>query len=189
MEEVTACDKAVHWTLIAANAISGPAYGLSVAFFYITRDVNGNEVGLGLKTFKVVATLSVKVCQIISGAMLLYSVYLIKKFFADKNATEVVNTGLLWRYSISFGLYLFCTVISTIALIIANITGKSNHFDIYSGIRTVDYFGQFLSELILCWILLQWGTVDKDVEVERAKLITDPEDPEYQEEVHQTEFT
>jgi hypothetical protein len=50
-----------------------------------------------------------------TGVWLVRSVYRIRKFFADRNATDFINTTALLRHALCFSSYLIATIFYSIA--------------------------------------------------------------------------
>jgi hypothetical protein len=101
--------------------------GLYVALFYHVMKGNKNKWLLGvtvLLLFSAIASVitgytlleMVGVLQVYSGIMLVSSVIKIKRFFAERNATNFINTSMLLRHAIAFGLYMATTVAYFLAL-------------------------------------------------------------------------
>lgn len=74
-----------------------------------------------LKDWKISMTLWVRLCALISGFILCWGVYKIRKFFKDQNAMDSLNTAMLWRHGLSFGLYLASSLVTTVTLVIMNL--------------------------------------------------------------------
>lgn len=91
--------------------------------------------------------------------MLIIGVLNIRAFFKRKNATDFINTGMLLRHAGAFGLYLVCTTAKNIAYTFVSLSpGNQTIYNIFSGVLIGNYFGQFLSQLLLCDIFWDLGT-------------------------------
>lgn len=55
--------------------------------------------------------MSVACLQVYSGVLLIKSVMRIRQFFVKRNASNYIDTGMLLRHAITFGLYITTTVV------------------------------------------------------------------------------
>jgi hypothetical protein len=53
----------------------------------------------------------IAIMQIYFGVVLMKSVFGIRRFFVERGATDFINTGMLIRHSLAFGIYLASFVI------------------------------------------------------------------------------
>jgi hypothetical protein len=103
---ITTWDKVHHWLLMSANFLSGFCCGLFLLFFRmqtIFRDLPAEE---WMPISYNVAQECVMVLQIYSGFILCRSVFKIRRFFVEHNATQMINTEMLIRHSSCFILYI-----------------------------------------------------------------------------------
>mgnify|MGYP003353146145 CR=1 FL=1 len=115
--------------------------------------------GPGLTIFKLSVTYSTRLCAITSGVILVNGVLSIRRFFKEKNATDFINTAMLLRHGLAFGLYLVCTSASAIMLLFVNLNPLNPvYFTNFLYVFIADLIGQCLSELFLCEIFWHLGT-------------------------------
>lgn len=162
----TNCEKAFSKVMLWCNYIAAPLYGLAVTLFYTQTEVKDNlNPSNALTAYKLGATYFERAVLIVSGVILLHAVFSIHSYFKRKNATDVINTGMLVCHGLAFGLYLLCTIVSAVFLFYYNINpGNQKVFNEYSAVQIVNYLGQFLSEILLCRIFKQWSSVDRSEE-------------------------
>jgi hypothetical protein len=101
---------------------------------------------------------SVGVCQVISGTILVVSVYRIKRFFDKRNAQDYINTGMLARHAVAFGLYLTTTLAFFISYQVYTL--HPTNAAIYNVNQWTCIFfnvGSFTSQLLLCNIFWELG--------------------------------
>lgn len=136
--------KVTYWLLYASNIVSALSYGLACGLYYGLKEVEGRDVPPWLEWSKIGVTYWVRICALIAGFVLVWAVIKIRKYFKEKNATDYLNTNMLWRHGISFGLYLATSMATTTALLFVNLhTNDDNfkkYFDIYSGVFIADLF-------------------------------------------------
>jgi hypothetical protein len=162
-EEVeTTCNKVNYWLLFLNNVISALAYGYSLIPYYRDKYVLFKEPKLGFVIYRIVATFWVRICSIISGYILVVSVLRVKNFFKERNAEDFINTPMLLRHGIAFGLYLLGTILSGVSLVFVNLNPDSvSAYNIFSFFYIVDFLMEFISQILLCQIFWAWGTDDK----------------------------
>lgn len=86
----------------------------------------------------------------------------IRKFFQEKNSTDFINTSMLRRHALAFGLYLAGTTADSVALCIKDLSDDDRTLQIQEIVSTTDFFIQFLSQLLLCQIIYTWSTKNPD---------------------------
>ena len=143
---------------MANNIVSSCAYGYSAVPFYTLVLIKKEKPGPGLITYRIITTFWVRVMSIVSGLILIKSVLQIRNFFKEHNATEFVNTNMLLRHGAAFGLYLVCTIVTAISLMLVNIYSENQKiYNIFSICFIADFLGEFVSQVLLCQVFWEWG--------------------------------
>lgn len=96
--------------------------------------------------------------------MLIVGVIWVRQFFRDQNADDFINSSMLKRHAVSFGLYLMSTSVWALAAVMWNLSDPRNQKvkNFYSCVTIADLIIQFLAQLLLCEILWGWGTKTVD---------------------------
>jgi hypothetical protein len=104
----------------------------------------------------------VGVLQVYSGAILMNSVLGIRRFFVMRNATDSINTGMLIRHILAFGIYMATTIVFYVSYAVYSFTADSDvMFRIISIVGSVFIYGMLVSQLLLANILWTLGTDDQ----------------------------
>jgi hypothetical protein len=93
--------------LLSVNVIAPVTFGWAVVTLRYRVNVLHQKESQSLKGIEAVACILTGVFQIVSGLILVSTVVSIRRFFHEKNATEFINTSMLLRHALTFGLYLF----------------------------------------------------------------------------------
>lgn len=101
--------KIVFWTLLAFS-VFGPMLQAFCGYRLRKVILAGGQPTDELSTFASTSYVCTGASQTLSGVMLVSSVYKIKKFFRENNAEDCINTAMLWRHALSFGLFLASSV-------------------------------------------------------------------------------
>jgi hypothetical protein len=104
-----------YWVIITLNIAAPAVRGVSGAM-NMNRFLQGKPVQQWLKLTLNISLETVGVLQVYSGVMLVSSVIKIKRFFAERNANNFINTSMLLRHAMAFGLYMATTVAFFLAL-------------------------------------------------------------------------
>lgn len=112
--------KVTFWILFASNIVSAALYGITAGLYY-SMVYQTKEVPAWLTDSKIVFTFWTRICGLISGVMLAWGVYNIRKFFKEKDAMDDLNAPMMWRHGLSFGLYLASSLATTIAMLFLNL--------------------------------------------------------------------
>lgn len=107
-------------------------------------------------------------CAIISGVILVVGVTRIRMFFKEREAEDFLDTKMLWRHALSFGLYLMSTVLWATTTAIQNIHSTSFTDKLWDVAATGDLIIQLIAQIMLCEIFWQWGkrTVEQAIDEE-----------------------
>lgn len=118
-------------------------------------------------TFKITVTVWARSAAILSGVILVKGVHEVRTFFKEQDVPEAVDSAMLMRHGLAFGIYLVCSVISLIALLFVNFNpGSEFFFELFSVIYIGDVIAQFFSQLLLCeifWLIANQTPVVKSL--------------------------
>ena len=67
----------------------------------------------------------VTLCAIISGVLLIWAVFKIRRFFKVHSATDFIDVPMLLRHAFAFGLYLLSTTAYAIMVMLGNLYPES----------------------------------------------------------------
>ena len=113
---------------MASNVLSGLAYGYSLVPFYAI--IYGLESQENLTSFLLVyktsATFWVRICELLSGYILIRGILRIRNYFKEQDADDFIDTKMLLRHALSFSLYLIGTSCTAISLVFYTIYSGSN---------------------------------------------------------------
>lgn len=155
------CRSMTFQSLLFVNIVTAALYGIGGALYY-TKLMYGRTPTPADKIWHDVPLFATRSCTLISGVILVYAVFSIREYFKKKEAIDSLDTAMILRHGLAFGLYLVCSLACTCALI-AYATHPdqfAKYLKIVSAFFIVDVIGQVISELLLCQILWQWGTKD-----------------------------
>jgi len=102
-------NKIVFWTLLAFS-VFGPMLQAFCGYRLRKVILAGGQPTDELSIFASTSYVCTGASQTLSGVMLVSSVLKIKKFFRENNAEDYINTAMLWRHALSFGLFLASSV-------------------------------------------------------------------------------
>jgi hypothetical protein len=107
----TKWEKIWYWILLAVNIGSGPCKGLSDYMYRSIVWINGTMQPTTMQSVYFAVLYDIPgVCEFISGSILIGSVFIIQKFFRDRNEAALINTAALARHSSCFMIYLAATL-------------------------------------------------------------------------------
>lgn len=115
-----------------------------------TDSLNAVVVGLGL-------------LQVVSGYILIKSVYSITQFFKQRSGEHSVNSKWLLLHSSAFGLYLLTQIgqLTTLVIYLTNPLNP-NLFNIYAAGVFFALCGSFISQISLVFLFWDLGTEEND---------------------------
>jgi hypothetical protein len=89
---------------------------------------------------------------IISGVILVTTVFAIRQFYKQRNAIDVLDTGVLVRHASAFALFLIAVLIYSIAFAIADMMPTKLTIEIYYYSFVFYAITDFISQVLLCTI-------------------------------------
>lgn len=97
---------------------------------------------------------TVGICQIISGYILLASIYNIKRFYQSRNDYEMVDAGMMQRHALCFGIQLLATI-AFFASFNLSLLDKSwiKTQVLFDWTSTFYFLASLLSQILLVYIL------------------------------------
>jgi hypothetical protein len=99
------------------------------------------------------------IMQIYSGIILVKSVLDIRRYFVEREATSYINTGMLLRHALTFGIYLTTTAAYNVSFALYTFTPNSTQmYTIVSIVGLVYIFGGIISQLLLVNVFWSLGT-------------------------------
>jgi hypothetical protein len=144
--------------LLSVNIIAPVTYGWAVVNLRYDVNVLHHQESRSLKWIEGTASILTGVFQIVSGLILVSTVISIRRFFRKKNETEFINTGMLWRHALTFGLYLLGAIgyFGSFVFVILYPTNPA----VFNTFETICLFFwpvQLVSEILLCTIFWDLG--------------------------------
>lgn len=82
-------------------------------------------------------------CAIIAGITLVQSIFIIRQFYDQQDATSSMDFPMLLRHSLAFGIFLVFTIIMAVGAIFNEIDDK--YLDVFRVLITVNVVAQFVS--------------------------------------------
>lgn len=116
----TLFEQFIYWTMLLFNVLSAIVYGFTTSLFYEKVWSKGENPEL-VKTWIIVSNFTVRACLIVSGAILVACVVKIRAYFKAKNATDYIDTKMLLRHGIAYGLYLVGSITTALVLMVYNL--------------------------------------------------------------------
>ena len=107
--------------MLVLNVTSSLCYGFFNGLLFSRIFLKSQESYPKVLSLLIASNFSVRFCLIASGAALMLSVWKVRHFFKSRNATDYINTEMLLRHGISFGLYLVGSVVAAIFLSLYNL--------------------------------------------------------------------
>ena len=99
------------------------------------------------------------IVQIYSGVILIKSVVSVRRFFVKNKATDYINTGMLLRHALTFGIYITTTAAYFVSFAVFTFYPDNDAiYTIVSVIGLVYIFGGIVSMLLLVNIFWYLGT-------------------------------
>lgn len=133
--------------------------------------VAGDHPGFWEHVFIHVAFSLQDVAEIVSGVILIKSMYTIRKFFKDRNEKEAMNTAALWTHTACFVLYTVVCSVYAITYAIYTADPVEQVFIVFTWAATCYWLGSLLSQVILAEILWKF--------IKDAQSAETPEEGEY----------
>lgn len=99
------------------------------------------------------------VCQIISGVILMKSLYTIRSYFKQNSTLGSTNSKEMLTHAICYGLYLVISAVYSTIYNIYMIDTKNEIFVIFLWFSTIYYVCASISLIMLCYIF--WGLMTK----------------------------
>lgn len=96
------------WSLIVANNLL-PI--IQATCYFVFRGIYNSHGPKWISITYNCALMSVACLQVYSGVLLVRSVVRIRQFFVKRKAADYINTRMLLRHAITFGLYITTTVV------------------------------------------------------------------------------
>ena len=160
------------------NIASPIIYGIFTVVFYEDIEVAGKEVNEWVSYSKIVGTYLTFICTLISGTILMHSIFRIKAYFKKGNATDALNAKMLLRHGFSFGIYMLGIVGTTVSLLLYNLNANNpelyqRYFTLVSGFLLFNQVCQLIGEILLCQIFWQWAETSLPDEFPDAEELTE----------------
>jgi hypothetical protein len=181
---MTSCEKATFWTLLIMAIIFPASWGVAEFLFRranIYFDRKQTKFVTMLFNFSAYMTGFI---QIITGIVLVSSVFRIKRIFRERNAENYINSGMLLRHASAFGLYLVAAVVYfSFWTAVSMAPFDEKLYNIFLCVSASFFVAQFISEILLCTIFWSLGTaVPEPVikEEESPEVVNFDEDAELQ---------
>jgi len=95
--------------------------------------------------------------QIYSGFILIRSVVSIKRFFVKEEAEDHLNTDMLIRHAVCFGLYIVTTAVYFIALGVWTLNPTDQTYSWAASCGIFFQVGSAISQALLCQIFWELG--------------------------------
>jgi hypothetical protein len=99
-------------------------YGLAFDFYFQDYFQNHKSSAL-INTIVVISFLLMNVMLIISGVILVSTVFAIRHFYKKRNAMDALDTGALARHASAFALFLLAVLVYSIAYVIIELWPSS----------------------------------------------------------------
>lgn len=140
--------------LLFFNLMAPLVASLGMAFFRLQKIYTGSYQEwtsiMSSMGFAVIVML-----QCWTGYHLISSVVSIRRFFVDRNAQEFINTKMLLRHALAFGLYISTAIVYYTFLSIYLWTNSKKIYLIFAWVGIFYRIGSFISEMLLSQIF--WG--------------------------------
>jgi len=104
----TKCDIIAFWTVIVLSILF-PLLTMLVGIEYRLRELHGYNTGKWILISKNISITGIGLIEVVSGIILVNSVYNIYRYFADRKKTDFIDTGMLLRHAGAYGVYTVCT--------------------------------------------------------------------------------
>lgn len=151
-------EKVKYWVLLSLNIIAPVLMGVAAITLRTTVFIKEEKPSTFLSIFNAVAYDTAGALQTYSGVVLVRSVLSIRNFFRDKGKEDFINTGMLVRHALAFGLYLFITIIFFLAFTVyAFFPDSPKIFTIFNLTAIGFYFGSLIAQVLLCRIFWDLG--------------------------------
>lgn len=109
------------WVLTVLNVTASICYYITMYVFWTDVKIYMIKPEPWARYMKIASTYGTRLVAIIAGVILLQCIMRIRNYFRDRNAVDFINTGMLLRHASAFGLYLFGTTASSVALMFVNL--------------------------------------------------------------------
>lgn len=110
--------------------------------------------------------------QIVSGIILVKSVFAVREFFLKKNDEDSMNTRMMALHASAFGLFLIVDVINFGSFLIFVLFPNTVAWPIYQVCATIMIFGSFVAQLLLAKIFWNFGEKEStDSETSRLPTV------------------
>lgn len=93
-----------------------------------------------------------------TGLILLRSVFSIRRYFAERKAFDFINTPMLVRHAVAFGLYMLTVVLYNASMVYWGWTQTAQTYYIATICGTLFNIGSTISQVLLCQIMWTLGT-------------------------------
>lgn len=156
----TKCDAVKHWVMVTSIFVGSVMLLTSCGIYYSLKFVGQENVDehTGVIAFKILAKIVIQVLLMFPAYSLTMSVVKIKNYFKDKEE-NIVNTKMLNRHLIAFGVLLAISAIFLFAIVFMAIYSNSTlAFTLFEVSASLFFLGELVSQLVLCRILWEWGT-------------------------------
>jgi hypothetical protein len=168
------CSTAIYWTTLIVNFFAAFVETCFGFFFHLANsyyhETPSEWANIGLASMFGLCG----ILQAYYGAILMISVFRIRRFFVDRKATDYINTGMLIRHALAFGLYSVTQLTFYAAYILfAFNPNNPGVISILNIVGMVYVYGGFLAQLLLANIFWSLGKKDEDEKVDRTSDVLD----------------
>lgn len=144
--------------MLALNLISGPSRSVASAVYRTIKLVKHQTPSEFLKITIDVSFDLPGFCSIVSGAILVYSVTKIRRFFKDRNEEEQIDTRALCIHASCFVSYLCSAILFYTIYNLYTFAPTRAHFLFFQGVNIIYLALNLVSNVLLCQIFWNLGT-------------------------------
>jgi len=157
----TRCEHAMYYILLFLNGFFPILETFTLAqtnkdYYFFSSDPSGLLEIAANTTAAMIGLL-----QILSGIILLYSLFSIRRFFKDRDAIDSIDVRALLRHAAAFGLYLLATVVDSSALTLVVSIPSDTTLQIYIIAEVFWALMLFVSQVLLGIIFWNLSTEDE----------------------------
>lgn len=154
-------NRVLYWSLFAANILLPLLFPVFIIKFN-NGIVNGQGVSTAMQTIFSVDTIGIGLLQIISGVILVQSVFAIRDFYQRRGEVESISQRRIITHAVAFGAFLVPQTIYYAAALVHIFFGKYRFvYTIYIAADLLSTFANLISQAVLALIFWDLGTVEE----------------------------